>query len=553
MKKNQKVTCKICGIKRTSRGIGRHVSDCHSISPETYYLNHLRKSICYCPVCGSVPKFQSIPKGYKTYCSPACLRAALKSDPGLREKNRSATIYAVKEKYGVDSVIGLDWCRDKRSKTMISKYGTDVPINVPSIRDKIEATNLTRYGCKNPFSNEDIIKTKILPKKDYSDIVRKSKNTCLTKYGHSSYKSYIAKLEMVGKIFDGSRLSGSCTPLFSREDYTKVSANYEWECNACNTVFHDDINHGSFPRCPSCSPLKHNTSIAEEELYTFLLEHLDATQIICNDRSILDGKELDIYIPEYNIAIEHDGLYFHSEGCGQKHKSYHVNKTDLCAAKGIQLIHIFEDEWAYKRDIVKNRIAYHLNKISHRLHARKCNIQLVDSSDANIFLENNHLQGGLNSTIKIGLYHNDVLVSIMTFGKLRDSLGHKRRSETSYELYRFCTQIGTAIPGAFSKLLKFFIRKYNPTQILTYADLRYSVGGLYEKAGFVNRGKTNINYWYFKNGYLIRHHRYAFAKHKLSTKLDTFDHKLTEWQNMQLNGYDRIWDCGNLKYTMEFS
>ena len=119
-------------------------------------------------------------------------------------------------------------------------------------------------------------------------------------------------------------------------------------------------------------------------------------------------------------------------------------------------------------------------------------------------------------------------------------------------MHRYCSKIGYQIIGGTSKMLSYFIKKYKPTSIITYADKRYSDGKFYEKIGFKKTNLSKPNYFYFKgNSGLMS--RIQFQKHKLKDKLDIFNPELTEWENMQLNGYDRIWDCGNFVFVMTFT
>ena len=138
----------------------------------------------------------------------------------------------------------------------------------------------------------------------------------------------------------------------------------------------------------------------------------------------------------------------------------------------------------------------------------------------------------------------------MTFGKLRMSLGNSD-IDGYWELYRFCSKTNTSVVGGASKLLNYFIKTYNPKKIISYADRRWSAGNLYEKIGFKKVSDTPPNYWYFGRGNSYkRHHRFGFAKHTLSKKLEIFDPNLSEWENMKANGWDRIWDCGSIKYEL---
>ena len=160
------------------------------------------------------------------------------------------------------------------------------------------------------------------------------------------------------------------------------------------------------------------------------------------DRKILpNGKELDIYIPEKKISIEFDGIYWHSELNGKK-RNYHLNKTVECEKQGIRLIHIFENEWNSSREIVESKLVNILGNRKERIHARKCLIKTPTYIEKCDFLEKNHIQGKDISKIYYGLYHNDKLISIITFGHRRVVMGGNFSNENEYELYRY--EIGRA-------------------------------------------------------------------------------------------------------------
>ena len=182
-----------------------------------------------------------------------------------------------------------------------------------------------------------------------------------------------------------------------------------------------------------------------------------------NDKHLIYPYELDIFSPKYNIAIEYDGLYWHNEK--NVDMNYHLMKTELCENKGIQLIHIFEDEWTDKQDIVKSRLKSIFGVIDNRIYARKCEIKEVSHNESKLFLEKNHIQGNVNSKYRYGLYYNNELVSLMTFGNMRKSLGSKTKNEC-YELLRFCNKLNTSVIGGASKLFKHFIKiNYSTTTI----------------------------------------------------------------------------------------
>ena len=291
-------------------------------------------------------------------------------------------------------------------------------------------------------------------------------------------------------------------------------------------------------RCPKCNNV--GTSKQEQDFAVFIKSIIG--DIIERDRQLIKPKELDIVIPSKKIAIEYCGLYWHSELAG-KDRKYHLNKLEACEKKGYRLITIFEDEWLFKKEIVKGRLRNILStNDSISVHARKCNIEKISVDKARSFCNTNHLQGYGNSSIKLGAFHNGELVSVMTFSKPSIAKGCKFKKNDLFELNRFCSKVGYNIVGGASKLLKYFERNYKCDKLFSYADRRWSDGNLYEKLGFNFISNTQPNYWYIKDQKRI--HRFSLRKKKDEPK------DRTEWQIRQSQGWDRIWDCGNLKYEV---
>ncbi len=292
-------------------------------------------------------------------------------------------------------------------------------------------------------------------------------------------------------------------------------------------------NHG----CINCST---SVSSQETEINKFLID--SGIKTIQSSMSIIKPHQLDIFIPSHNIAIEFNGLYWHNEL--KLPNDYHLNKTELCKKEGIRLIHIFEDEWLNKKDIVKSRLKNILGLTTNKIYGRKCNIKEVSVKDSKEFLNSNHLQGSTNSNVRIGLYYNEELISIMLFNKPRLGIG---ADYNGYELTRFCNKLKTSVIGGADKLLQYFIKTYKPNKIKSYADRRWSEGNLYEKLGFNVLNINKPNYWYIigKN----RKHRFNFRKDKL--KDDGFDmENHTEHQIMLNRKIYRIYDCGTISYGL---
>ena len=322
----------------------------------------------------------------------------------------------------------------------------------------------------------------------------------------------------------------------------------ELVCEVCkeNYIIYRNILHYRYANninpCSICNPIGELSSIKENDLCQFLIEN--EIEFIKNDRSILNGKEIDIYIPKHNLAIEFNGVYFHSNVF--KTNNYHLQKTEICNSNNIQLIHIFEDEWDNKKEIVKSILLNKLNKVDTKIHARKCEIHLVKTKDKTKFLNDNHIQGMVGSSINLGLYYNNELVSLMTFGRKRLALGNKKSNNDEYELIRFCNKLNTSVVGGASRLLNHFIKTYKPIEILSYADKRWSNGNLYKKMGFIEVKSTSPNYFYVINK--KRKNRFEFRKDILVK--DGFDPNKTEFQIMEDRGIPRIYDVGNFLFKL---
>jgi hypothetical protein len=351
----------------------------------------------------------------------------------------------------------------------------------------------------------------------------------------------------LGKICDTSSFVKYCSEKhnnkydYSLVDYFKITDEVKIVCPIHGEFKQRCDSHKQGNGCNKCS--NNGTSEFEKEVGLFMKEN--GIIIKNNDKTILNGKEIDILIPSHNVAIECNGLYWHSEEYIDK--NYHLNKTELCEKQGIQLIHIFEDEWLFKKEIVKSRLLNILGLTTRKIYARKTEIIEVTNEEARDFLNINHIQGYSNSKIKLGLYYNNELVSLMTFGGLRKVMGQKQ-IEGSFELIRFCNQLNTTVIGGADKLLKHFIKIYKPKEVISYADRRWSMGGLYEKLGFNFVKNTTQNYFYLINK--NREYRFKYRKDVLISQ--GFDSSISEHKIMLSRGIYRVYDCGNKKYSLIF-
>jgi len=392
-------------------------------------------------------------------------------------------------------------------------------------------------------------------KLDYTSIHEKVKKTKLKKYGNEHYVNVKKRKETRSE----NKLNGTQYSRSPIKNAKKLNRDFIIK----NFILDDKLNKLEFMRFYDCKETFMYKKLIEFNIeYKRKFSHIEneisklINEVVMNTRQIIRPLELDIYSKENNFAIEYDGLMWHSYG-KSKHsmfdnyreeaKKKHLNKTELCEEKGIQLYHIFENEWLDKN---KKEIWISMIKdkqgLNTKIGARKCTIKEVSTEEAKEFIDDNHMQGYINASIKIGLYYNNILISIMTFGKSRYN------KNIEYELIRFCTKKGYTIQGGGSKILKYFEKTYKPKSLISYANRRWSMGNFYIKSGFTFKEDTVPNYFYFHPKENILWSRNKFQKHKLSSILENFNKDDTETINMYNNGYRKIYDCGNKVFIKEY-
>ncbi len=281
--------------------------------------------------------------------------------------------------------------------------------------------------------------------------------------------------------------------------------------------------------------IKSNCSSYENEIVKWLNEqNINVEQ---HNRSICNGKELDILIPEYNLAIEFNGLYWHSDI--YKDQNYHALKYKQCLDKNIRLLTIFEDEWHDSKETIKNHILHLCNKTHTTIGARKCNIQEINKSICKEFLKKYHIQGSLEKiSISLGAFYNDKLIAVIVLTKI---------NENKYDLSRYAITRENNYPGLFSKFLSYIKKNYLLIkEIITFADLRWSYGDVYLKTGFEIEKVLKPGYFY--TDFLHRYHKFNFRKNRIAKKFNIDITGKTEKQLMVELGFARIWDCGKIKF-----
>lgn len=478
-----------------------------TLNERIYCITHNITTTQKCKTCNTDVAF--VGKRYQTFCSVTCSNSNLERKEQVTQTN---TI-----KYGGPAPMCSDEIKIKSINTCLEKYGVKYHQLSEQGKKERKQTNLSKYGYELIFD---------------SPHVRQKINESMTnKYGDNSFTRAQIAADSLEKLTDVEWLTQmhvvNQVPLYKIAEILGVST----------------FCVGTYFKKHKIKIKRFNTSTQQKQIHEYIQTLIPTVNVELNNRTIIAPYELDIVIPSCELAIEVNGIYWHSELNGKK-KNYHTLKKQLCNKTKLQLIQITDHEWINKKEIVKSRLRAFVNQ-SRRVFARKCSIKKLSSSEAKTFFNKTHIQGHAAQTVTFGLQYDTELVAAMSFGKARYN------SKYQWELLRFSTTLGCVVIGGASKLLNQFTTEFSPTNIISYADLRWNTGKLYQKLGFKFHHTSSPNYsYFFTNNPHRLYHRSNFQKHTLFKKLTNYDPKLTEWENMQQHGYDRIWDCGNSVWVL---
>lgn len=446
------------------------------------------------------------------------------------------------------------YARKKYEKITCSKqcYDKYVEIHKVEIRKKV-SESLKRTNAKRP-------------KEKKQEELRKARETCLKKYGVDMYQKTDEYRQKISKLFKEKDWSNRSAKIKEqlKEKYEKICQEDNLklldfrgrfdatvQCQKCGHTFDVHVLGYLSPQathnlCRHCHPFGNLCYNSTKSKFVEEILKENNIEYYKNDRQILNGFEIDFVIPSLSLGIEVNGNYWHAEFAAGKEKNYHINKTKQAFEKGYKLIHIFEDEIEYKPEIVKSRLLNLLGKTPQTIYARKCEIKEISPAQKTKFFNENHMDGDSLSKYNIALIYNGEIISVAAFGKRMIS------KRPSFELIRFATKKFTNVVGGFSKILKYVTTTYDISEITTYADIRWSgmdwENNFYQKNGFEFSNYTQPNYFYVdKKNYLIRLNRMNFQKKKLVE--EGFDASKTETQIMVERGFDRLWDCGSMKFV----
>lgn len=455
--------------------------------------------------CGSLKplRFQNANRGYWKTCGKSCEVKTKHRNESLigRKKTQQENdkrLATIRLKYGVDNVFQNKDIKKKiytpennAHRTMAIKqavqlkYGVDNVFQLDSVKETIKNTNLDKYGVENPTQEG-------LPNEIFNA-------DWLTRRHHTEKQSASAISQELG--IDVSTVINALKRL-----------NIEQQYYGCVTSY-----------------LEHEMS-----------EFLDSLNIQykSNNRNLLGGIELDFYIPEFNLAIEMNGLYWHSTE--HKHKKYHQDKTNACEENGIRLIHIFEDEWLYQKEKCQDTLKHFFGLSKRGTYGRQATIKEISWKSAKEFLNKYHLlNAGVAGNYRIGAFNkDDTLIAVMIYGKTSNESG----DTTSIELKRFVTDKNNN-PGVASKMFTYAVRQRGYSEIIAFVDRRWFTGLVKKHIGFDVVGYTNPALWYIKGS--ERFHRRFISKNTLINNSECYNH--TKKQMLYEMGYYQLYDSGKLK------
>lgn len=518
------------------------------------YKNHY-DHIPVCKICGKSVIFDG--KRFHCYCSKECQS---KDKESVRQKRIATNL----KRYGKKSSVNIE----KAKQTLMHHYGAEHPMQSDVVKEKVKTTNIERYGVDNPAKNKDI-KEKIAQTnlKRYGNRCSlhceenelKKKQSLLLKYGNPNFnntqKREATCLERYGVVSTRqlkeneqrrkATYQKNIDKFKTNNDVTDVKELYEkYKGHWFDTIPIIKFNNRLFVKNSNIhlieeycnNSLKNRTSHEEKEIVSFI-NSIYKGEIIENDYKTISPKELDIFIPEKKVAIEFDGLFWHSEYL-DKPKDGHLQKTKLCEQKGIRLIHVFEDEWRDRSEIVKSIIAASLGIYQKRFFARKLKVCKVEFEEAKRFFNDNHIQGYASASLCLGLKDNDELVQCISIGKNRFTKDKK------WELIRMASKLNYEVVGGFSKLMS-HLKDYGVNEIESYIDRRLFSGAGYKSSGWemIGESKPRAFYTDFKS----RYNRLMFTKQQCLKKWNDVAPDMTEHEMCMQHGLYRIYDCGTLK------
>lgn len=494
--------------------INSKVSDEYTFKEKVYICYH-EISNPVCKMCGKKTTLVSFNMGFHEYCCVSCMVR----DEDTKLKVRNTNI----KKFGVDAPLKCQKMKDKARNVIIEKYGVDSIFKSNAVKEKIKETNLNKYGVDNPFKLKEFQdKANETKLKKYGVICTTGLDSVKEKYRKTSLLNY--GVEHPNKC----KLVRNKTNKTIKNNYIKKyselfninKSDIVTDCN-CDVEIHglcphhesftiskhnlyNRVKYGLENICTICNPINVNPAIRETEIYDYLKTFNILVQR--KNRKILNGLEIDFYIPGCNLGIEFNGLYWHCDKF--RDSEYHAMKTNICNSKSIELLHIFEDEWVFKKEIVKSIIKTKLGLINNIVDSNDCDVNVINYDQSNSFLIDNYIGDNRVGNVNLGLIYDSELLCMVCLDFIGD--------ECNISL--FLTKNNYLVIDGYKKIFKYILEKYNPKLVKSKSDRRYKNDEILMSLGFKYGSTTEPDFWYVDKFKTTRINKYDFDLNKVNMK-----------------------------------
>ena len=478
----------------------------------------------------------------------------------LRDKVRATNL----ERYGVENPMQSDEIQGKAKETSLLRYGVEYPSQNTEVKQKLRDTVLARYNVPCVFQSDEIkskIRASLLqlygvdnPMK-LAKFQEDAKQTNLKRYGAEWYNSSQKRLKHT--ILDPSKVDNFIA--FKQDTQKFILTNYIGPPTLTQVAKDTGVDIATISahviNTDNQHLINYNLPSMEAEVAEFLKSCTPNIQIQQHVRDIINPYELDIYLPEYQIAIECNPTCTHNStiadpwGGDPKHYKYHQMKSLMAQDAGVFLFHIFGYEWNHRTDVIKSML-FNLLGQSQSIYARCCKVVELSDKDCTEFLDIHHRQGSIHASIRLGLQTcNDEIVAVMTFNKLRSTIGRTNSDISAMELSRFCSKAGVHVVGGASKLFKYFVKHYSCDKIISFSDVAHTRGNLYSTLGFEMISLSAPGYVWVNYSNDTYFNRVACQKSNLSKLFDDLpDSDYTEREVMESHGYVQVFDSGVIRW-----
>lgn len=452
-------------------------------------------------------------------------------DPTVRDKGKNTLL----DRYGVDNAAKSEQVMDKIKETNQQRYGTSWGLSNKEVREKITETFKHRHGVEHPSQIPEVRRRAeettfqrlgVRFAAQSKEIQERTQKKMLEKYGVRWTTQAHITPDSLARLNDPVWLRAANKTKSLHEISTELKV-------YALTVRNYFRKHGI--------ELTHHFRSSGEDSVASFLKEIGITDFQRNIRGVIGRAELDIYIPDKQIAIEYHGVYWHSENVSRRNRTRHFKLWRKCEERNIRLYQIYEHEWLHpQKNLIWRSILAESFGIGDLIYAEQCEVVELDSNSAKEFFDENHLQGYFKANIHLGLIHNNQLASVMSLW----------RGNNTSEIVRYCSACDLRVIGGASRLLAFFCENWTFNQIIAPSDNRYSNQMDYEELGFQAENIIRPQYVYVHNSSYEEKSISDFRNNNLRRSIKDYDAALSLYENLQRSNWLRLWDAGKVRWVM---